>query len=92
MIDRPGETNDTIEVELLFFAGARERAGASSVRLRLPENSCVRDLVARLSEDYAALRDLLPSCRIAVNSTYVDEDERLSDGCKCALIPPVSGG
>jgi MoaE-MoaD fusion protein len=76
-----------VEVTVRLFAILRERAGAGSVTLDLPEGARVRDALDSLS-DLAAGMPLV----IAVNREYASEDHVLDAGDELALIPPVSGG
>ena len=65
----------------------RERAGAPTVRLDLPDGARVRDALEELSP----LAGGLPLV-MAVNREYAEEDHVLGQGDELALIPPVSGG
>jgi MoaE-MoaD fusion protein len=65
----------------------RERAGAGSVTLELPEGARVRDALESLS----GLAEGIPLV-MAVNREYASEDDVLDAGDELALIPPVSGG
>jgi len=51
--------------------------------------SCI---IKALTQQYPELKQLLPSCRIAVNCQYVGPDASVPLGAEVALIPPVSGG
>jgi molybdopterin synthase catalytic subunit len=76
-----------VEVTVRLFAMLRERAGAGSVTLELPEGARVRDALDSLSE----LAEGIPLV-MAVNREYASEDHVLGAGDELALIPPVSGG
>ncbi|MBA3263831.1 MAG: molybdenum cofactor biosynthesis protein MoaE [Thermoleophilaceae bacterium] len=65
----------------------RERAGAGSVTLELPEGARVRDALDSLAD----LAKDLPLV-MAVNREYASEEQVLDPGDELALIPPVSGG
>ena len=65
----------------------RERAGAGSVTLELPEGASVRDALDSL----AGLAEGIPLV-MAVNREYASEEQVLDAGDELALIPPVSGG
>jgi molybdopterin converting factor subunit 1 len=80
----------TIHVRL--FAIARERAGCDHVALDLAEPATVADLRAAIAERFPALRALLPSVLVAVDTEYASDDRALQAGVEVALIPPVSGG
>src|SRR4051794_788370 len=78
-----------MEVTVRLFAMLRERAGADSLTLELPEGACVGDALA--SEALAPLADGIPLV-MAVNREYADAEHVLDPGDELALIPPVSGG
>lgn len=85
-------------VTVLLFAGARVRAGVSTLTVDLPEPgegagaATVADLRRALAAACPALAPLLPSCRVAVAAAYADDLDPISPGAEVALIPPVSGG
>jgi molybdopterin synthase catalytic subunit len=76
-----------MQVRVLLFAGLRERAGARSVELDLPEGARVRDALERMR----GLADGVPVV-MAINQEYAAADAQLHAGDELALIPPVSGG
>jgi MoaE-MoaD fusion protein len=76
-----------VEVTVKLFAVLRERAGASEVKLELPEGSCVRDAIESLAEVTAGVPVVM-----AVNRDYADADVVLAADDELALVPPVSGG
>ena len=78
-----------MEVTGRLFAMLRERAGASSLTLELPEGARVSD--ALRTEALAGLADGIPLV-MAVNREYADGEQVLDAGDELALIPPVSGG
>jgi len=51
----------------------------------------VQELRDHLEQRYPELKDLR-SLLIAVNSSYAEETQQLSETDEIALIPPVSGG
>ena len=81
-----------MKIHLLFFAQARERAGAGRATLELPEGSRVRDALAKVRERYPALAELMPHLAVALNQHLVGGEEPVVDGAELALLPPVSGG
>ena len=70
-----------------LFAGLRERAGADTLDLELPDGARVRDALEQLQ----ALSGDVPVV-MAVNREYADADLQLHPDDELALIPPVSGG
>jgi molybdopterin synthase catalytic subunit len=79
--------NEPVIIRLRLFAGLRERAGAPSLELELPDG-------ARVDDALAACGDLVAGVPVvmAVNREYADGAVVLSAGDELALIPPVSGG
>ena len=76
-----------MEVRVRLFAALRERAGAGTVELELPEGAAVGDVWRALE-----LGDEPPGILFAVNRTYAERGQVLAAGDEVALIPPVSGG
>jgi MoaE-MoaD fusion protein len=76
-----------MQIEVRLFAMLRERAGAPSVTLELPDGARVRDALEELS----GLAEDLPLV-MAVNREYAGAERVLDVGDELALIPPVSGG
>ena len=70
-----------------LFAALRERAGAGTVEVDLPEDAAVGDVwpALGLGEEPGGLL-------YAVNRGYAEKSESLSPGDEVAMIPPVSGG
>lgn len=81
-----------MQIEVMLFAGARERVGEDVVRLELGESPSVNTILHRLRADVPELADLLPSCRLAVDGRYVGDSAEVTVDSEVALIPPVSGG
>jgi molybdopterin synthase catalytic subunit len=76
-----------VEVTVKLFAVLRERAGASEVRLELPDGARVRDAIDSLAEVTAGVPVVM-----AVNREYADAEMVLAPDDELALVPPVSGG
>lgn len=70
-----------------LFAMLRERAGASELRLELPDGARVQDALDSLSEVTSGVPVVM-----AVNREYADAEAVLSADDELALVPPVSGG
>src|SRR3954452_8864657 len=77
-----------MEVTVRLFAMLRERAGADSLTLELPEGARVADALA--SDALAPLADGLPLV-MAVNREYAAAEYVRAPADERALIPPVSG-
>ena len=80
-----------MKLNLLLFGITKELIGQSNLTYELPEAATVPQLMARLKQDYPALKDL-DAMLVAVNNEYSQEDQVLHEHDEIALIPPVSGG
>jgi molybdopterin synthase catalytic subunit len=76
-----------VNVRIRLFAALRERAGAGSLELDLPDGATVGDVWSRLD-----LGEEPSGLLYARNRTYVERSEALRAGDEVAVIPPVSGG
>ena len=83
---------DTVEVEVLFFARARELAGRANARIRLPAGSSVETAVRRIGEEFPGLGPYLGACRVALDEAFASGGEKVRERSVLAVIPPVSGG
>ncbi len=86
------EIDENGPVTVLFFAAAREAAGAA--RAVLPAaGTTVAQLLAALGSTYGdQLKNVFPSCSIWVNRAPAPPGWVLRAGDEVALMPPVSGG
>ena len=81
-----------MKVELQLFASVREAVGARDVSMELHDGATLTDLKSRLAADYPRLEPMLATVVFAIDDEYVAFEERLHDGARVAVIPPVSGG
>ncbi len=81
-----------MQVRVLLFAAARQRAGKSEIIVELPADASASAAKNKVLEACPALVPLADHLRIAVNQAFVDGATRLSPGDEVALLPPVSGG
>jgi molybdopterin synthase catalytic subunit len=78
-------------VNVLYFAAAREAAGADREPID-PVPPTVGALRRQLVALRPALGPVLSRSRIAVDGQFADDEAPLSDGAEVAIIPPVAGG
>jgi len=78
-------------VTVLYFAAAREAAGASREPID-PTPATVGELRLRLLALRPALAAVLARSRVAVDGQFADDEATLPDGAEVAIIPPVAGG
>lgn len=83
----PPATLGRMRIAVKLFAALRERAGARTLELDLPDGAVAADVWAALE-----LGDEPRGLLLAVNRAYADRGTALRDGDEVALIPPVSGG
>jgi molybdopterin synthase catalytic subunit len=81
-----------MNVRLLFFASLKDIVGARELRLELPADATVSDLLSRLEVSYPRLKDYRQVVLTAINEEYVGKTARIADGDEVAIFPPVSGG
>jgi molybdopterin converting factor subunit 1 len=79
-----------MEIDVRYFAAAREAARRDAERVALPDEADLASLVGELERRHPPLAGL--SLRYAVNERFAPAATFLGDGDVVALIPPVSGG
>jgi molybdopterin synthase catalytic subunit len=79
-------------VNVVVFAGLRERLGTGRIEFSLTTDATVATLKQEILQQYPQLQDLLPHCAVSVDHQYAGDEAVLADGCEVGLIPPVSGG
>ncbi len=84
--------NDEMQVRVLFLGPSRDFAGTDAMDVKLSADARVVDLRRALTRSLPTLAGALPTCRFAVDETFVRDDAVLRNGCEVAVIPPVSGG
>ncbi len=79
--------------EILLLGVTRELLARDRVTIELPEDATVADLRTGLTTAHPALESVLPTCAIAIDHRYRDDEAPLSrTNHEIALVPPVSGG
>ena len=81
-----------MNVDVRYFAAAREAAGREAESVALEEGATVAALKDRLFALHPDLRALERGLRFAVGERFAAVDTSLTHGDLVALIPPVSGG
>jgi molybdopterin converting factor subunit 1 len=81
-----------MKIEVLLFAAARDAAGSNSIQIDVADDARAGDVIEELSRCLPEISGLLPSCRLAVDCSYVSADANVCTESEIALIPPVSGG
>jgi len=81
-----------VNVEVLYFAILRERAGRERESLDLPAGADVRAARRAVAERHPGIEALLPQVQTAVNRVRATDPTPLAEGDEVALLPPVAGG
>ena len=81
-----------MRVEVLFFAGARDKVGQRAMGVSLAPGATVEKLLQQLSDSYPGFSTMAATAQVAVNEEYAPKTLTLKEGDEIAVIPPVSGG
>jgi molybdopterin converting factor small subunit len=81
-----------MQIEVLMFAAARDAADSERINVEVADGASAADLMDAIGQRLPELADLLPSCRLAIDNSYVACDSLVCGEHEIALIPPVSGG
>ena len=83
---------DDVNVTVLLFAGAAEKAGTRKLDLGWEDGDTVGHIRDRVVALHPGLAPMVGSLMYAIDETYADEGDAVAPGATVALIPPVSGG
>lgn len=81
-----------MQIKVLLFAAVRDAADSDSIAIEVMEEANAGDVLEAVGRQLPEISNLLPSCRLAVDSCYVSADTKVPADCEIAVIPPVSGG
>jgi molybdopterin converting factor small subunit len=62
------------------------------MELDLPPDVTVRDLKAKISDEYPNLKESMKSVLITINREYAFDEAVIPQDAEIAMFPPVSGG
>jgi molybdopterin converting factor subunit 1 len=81
------------EINVMYFAAARELVGFAQERVAFPETSISgAQLLERLAARHPRLSPVLMRMRLAINDELVTSDAQVNDSDEVAVLPPVAGG
>ncbi len=80
------------QVNVLFFATLRDKAGIKSVLLDVETGTTIEQLKVLLVERYPGLNGLMSHCLASINHEYRFDESEIPTGAEIAFFPPVSGG
>lgn len=81
-----------VEVQVRYFAAAREAAGIEGENVVLDDGSTVAALLDALCARHPDLTGPAATMRVALDEDFAEPEASLRDGAVVALIPPVGGG
>ena len=79
-------------VKLLFFATIRDRAGAKSMEIDIPDDMTVQGLKDKLAGDMPKLKESMSSVLVTINREYAFDEAIVPQNAEIGMFPPVSGG
>lgn len=80
-----------ITIKVVCFAGLRKYFGAEA-EVQLAATATFKQILEELAKLNPAAKEVLESCRIAVDEKFVALDSPLNSTNTVFLIPPSSGG
>ncbi len=80
------------KIKILLFATLRDRAGAKSLELEIPEQTTVQGLKDTIALNYPNLRQDMETVLISINREYAFDEAIVPQNAEVAMFPPVSGG
>ncbi len=84
--------NSQITINVLFFGGAKDIAGASSIELSLDSPATLTSATEEVLTRFPGLRRYGRSLLFALNQEYSTGDTQIQANDELAVFPPVSGG
>ena len=78
-------------INILAFGIAKDIVGGTSLSISIGDTRTVKHLRQALETRYLEFSKL-SSYMIAVNNSYANDEQFISENDEIAIIPPVSGG
>ena len=85
-------SDSSITVTVKLFAAYQEAYGMPELKLELPAQTSVKEILDRLIKERPELEKWRDLTRFGVNLQFVAADTPLQNGDEVVMIPPVSGG
>lgn len=80
-----------IKIKIICYAGVQKYFGRE-LTVEISENSNYKNVLEKLIAINTKAKDVLASCRIAVNQEFVSLNDNISKSANINIIPPSSGG
>jgi molybdopterin converting factor small subunit len=81
-----------ITINVRLSSALAQAAGTPRLRVALPADATVGDLVTQLAADQPQLASRLAHLVVAVAGRHVGQDEPLQEGQEVVLVMPAAGG
>ena len=82
---------EKITVEVICFAGLRKYFG-SGISVLVESGASYSDIIDEMNRMKPDAKEILATCRIAVNEEFIAPREKIKSEKSLILIPPSSGG
>jgi len=79
-------------IKVLLFATLRDRAGAKSIEVNIPDGATVQDLKDHIASGYPNLKKSMETVVVSINREFAFDENIIPRGAEVAMFPPVSGG
>ena len=81
-----------MKTKILLFSYLKDIVRGNSVELELPDTCSAEEVVDYLIKEFPLIGKYKTVLRVAVDNSYMTEDEKFSTRAEIAIFPPVSGG
>ncbi|KAG9136000.1 hypothetical protein Leryth_015880 [Lithospermum erythrorhizon] len=84
--------NALVEIQVLFFARARDVTGLSEMQLKVSSGTTADGCLHKLIAKFPGLEEIKECLVLALNEEYTPGSTNVKDKDVLAIIPPISGG
>ena len=81
-----------MKVRVEFYSQLRDLAGAAELKVDLPADATVADLLEKVYRKAPKLRSRDKSILVGAGVEFVDRNYKLKAGDEISIMPPVQGG
>jgi sulfur-carrier protein len=81
-----------MKVHVEFYSQLRDLAGAAELKVDLPADATVADLLEKVYKKAPKLRSRDKSILVGAGVEFVDRNYKLEAGDEISIMPPVQGG
>jgi molybdopterin converting factor small subunit len=81
-----------MKVHVEFYSQLRDLAGAAELKVDLPADAIVADLLEKVYNKAPKLRSRDKSILVGAGVEFVDRNYKLKAGDEISIMPPVQGG